>query len=88
MPLCKSCHARIFFLRTPAGRNMPVDETRRPMLPGQGPDSGIHRETLEIVRGAFVPDGEIRTAAEVLNVWVPHWITCNDPDRFRRRRCN
>lgn len=81
---CKACGNPIMFVRTPRGHHLPVDP--EPVLVvRRGPGTAvIVNGQGEVIRGYMVdapPDpAEGRHAGR-----VPHWATCSDPDRFRRK---
>ncbi len=71
---CRSCGALIAFLVTPKGHRMPVDaELKRA-------DSDDPEMTV------VTPGGQTKKGVEANEIYyVPHWSTCKDPKRFRRR---
>lgn len=82
MSLCKGCGAPLEWIRTAAGRSMPIDPEPVFVIEGTGPDSFITDEG-EVIRGRrAAPEEENR---DLPVAFVPHWKTCKAADRFRRR---
>jgi hypothetical protein len=91
---CSACQKPIRFVRTRRARSMPVDaellHTWLAAVPAETPGTitlvdhygGVHRG----LPCAPPPDLD-RLPAEMRQVagYVPHWITCTSPQRFRRR---
>lgn len=81
---CRGCGRSIQFVRTPSGRLLPVDP--EPVLVvRRGPGTvTVVTPSGEVIRGYRTdepPDPEIGAHAGR----VPHWMTCTDPERFRKR---
>ena len=71
MSVCKGCGAPLEWIRTEAGRTMPVDP--EPVFIIEG----------EVITGRrALPEEERRTLPVA---FVPHWKTCTAADRFRRK---
>lgn len=71
---CRTCGALIAFVVTPKGHRMPVDT---PAVTAEADDESKTVVTLNGCTVKGVKAGEV--------YYVPHWSTCNDPKRFRRR---
>lgn len=71
---CRSCGALIAFLMTPKGHRMPVDAEI------QRAESDDPEKTI-VTPGGQTKKGVL--AGECF--YVPHWQTCSDPKRFRRK---
>lgn len=75
---CKSCGAKIKFLRTKAGKWMPCD-----------PET-VSAEDLDAGDKLVTKDGDVLTVngktPEGYGAvgYVPHWATCKSPELFRR----
>lgn len=83
MSTCRGCGAPLEWIRTAAGRSMPVDPKPVFIVEGDGPDSFITDEG-EVIRGRAARPAEERSDLPV--AFVPHWKTCPAADSFRRRR--
>lgn len=82
MSTCRGCGQPIEWIRTAAGRFMPIDP-EPVFIIEEGRDSFITDEG-EIVRGRrALPHEESR---EFPVAFVPHWKTCPQADNFRRER--
>ncbi|MCC8049584.1 MAG: hypothetical protein LIP10_02860 [Clostridiales bacterium] len=78
---CRSCGAPIVWIRTRTGRPMPCDAKAVNYLtkPG-GPDK------IVTPAGDVISCEIVHSPAEATGWgYIPHWSTCNDPDKFRRR---
>lgn len=80
MSRCKGCGAEIEWIKTAAGKNMPIDPEPVFVLAAEGGTEVFLTDEGEVFRGKAVPTGE---GAEV--GFVPHWATCKAPEQFRRR---
>lgn len=78
---CRSCGKPILWIRTRAGRSMPCDakSINYRIKPGGG--------TKLITPAGDVINCEIVKDPTQAQGWgyVPHWSTCGDPDKFRRK---
>ncbi len=82
MSRCRGCGAAIDWIRTPAGRSMPVDPEPVFVIEGGGSDRFITDEG-EIVTGRrALPEEEHRDLPVAL---IPHWKTCPNAADFRRK---
>ena len=82
MSVCKGCGAPLEWIRTAAGRTMPVDAEPVFIVEGEGNDRFITDEG-EVVTGRIALPEEECSACTV--GFVPHWKTCPAADYFRRR---
>lgn len=77
MPTCKSCGEPIKWLKTRAGKNMPVDE------------ESLGHHTLGDGVMVVLDDGSVLrgTAGSTVSVYgyTAHWATCPFAETFRRR---
>ncbi len=78
MSTCKACGEEILWLRTRAGKRMPVD-----------PETfGQHQ--LEHGVTVVTPDGTVlrggSSIASAAYGYAPHWATCTHPEQFRGSR--
>ncbi len=83
MSTCKGCGAPIDWIRTTEGRYMPVDPEPVFIVMGGDPDYFITDEGAMLIGRRALPEEE-RPGLEV--AFIPHWKTCPDAGRFRRRR--
>lgn len=82
MSTCKACGTLIEWVRTPAGRYMPVDPEPVLVIEGGGTDRFVTDEGAVLLgRLARPEERRLDTPA----VFVPHWKTCIGAGRFRRR---
>ena len=78
---CRSCAARIVFIKTRAGKSMPCDPA--PVRYRLNPESSTKVVTMagDVVSCEIVTDqGEADGTG-----YTPHWSTCNAPDKFRKK---
>ncbi len=81
MATCKSCGAPIVWVKTPAGKWLPCDEGL--LAYKQDDEAGgdtVVTDDGEVIRCHLHFDGFATGMAR-----MPHWATCSEPDRFRRR---
>lgn len=78
---CRSCGKRILWIRTRAGKSMPCDAKRVNYRIKPGGPAKV------VTPGGDVISCELVTDPAEASGWgyVPHWSTCNAPDKFRRR---
>ena len=75
MATCKACGEAIKWIRTRAGKAMPVDAdslAQHELKPGVT----VVTETGDVLRGG-------RHIASAAYGYVPHWATCQFADQFR-----
>lgn len=88
MSFCKGCWREISWIRTPAGKPMPVDLEPVFVIEGDGKDL-FYTEEGEQLRGRIARPEEVATREAKLETpvaFVPHWKTCPNAADFRRRR--
>lgn len=81
MSRCRGCGAEIDWIRTRAGKNMPVDPEPVFVAVDDGADVFVTDEG-EVIHGREVPAND--GSAEV--AFVSHWATCPVAGQFRRKR--
>lgn len=81
MARCKGCGAEIDWIKTRAGKNMPVDPEPVFVAVDDGSDVFVTDEG-EVIHGRTVPTND--GSAEV--AFVSHWATCPVAGQFRRKR--
>lgn len=77
MPICKACGENIAWIRTRAGKKMPVDAdsfAQHQLTPGVT----VVTEAGDVLRGG-------RHVASAVYGYIPHWSTCQYADQFRSR---
>ena len=79
MTPCKACGEPMRFLRTPAGKFLPVDAESFGTH-HLGPGMTVVTEAGEVLRGSPA------TSVTSVQGYTPHWATCTHPDLFRRAR--
>jgi hypothetical protein len=82
MPRCKACGAPIWFIRTTAGKTMPVNEQPVPFVPVEGGRRSYLTEDGVMHRGRDWKAGE---NAYYDMGYVSHFATCPKAEHFRRR---
>ena len=83
MALCRGCGARIEWIRTKAGKMMPVDPDPVMVIEGEG------REVFVTDEGDSITGRRAGTGEENMELpvgFVPHWATCRRAGDFRRGR--
>lgn len=88
MSLCKGCLQEIDWIRTAAGKSMPIDPEPVFVIEGEGKDL-FYTEEGEQLRGRAARPDEVITKEAKLETplgFVPHWKTCKNAADFRRRR--
>lgn len=83
MANCKSCGARIKFIKTPAGRYIPVDPD---VIFWRIPDTSLG-ETAEdtiVLDDGSVVKGIICMKTGTYEGYVSHFATCPQADKWRR----
>ena len=85
MSFCRGCGARIEWIRTTAGKNMPVDPEPVFIIEGEGKDRFVTDEGAVIVGRRVRPEEAPRTFPTDFPVgFVPHWKTCPNAGDFRK----
>ena len=82
MSYCKGCGRGISWIRTAAGRSMPVDPEPVFVIENDGADRFVTDEGEVILGRRAIPEEERR---ELAVAFVPHWKTCPNAADFRRR---
>jgi len=83
---CRSCKANIGWIKTKAGKNMPVDPTLIRVLPRPGGEVTIVTEKGEVVKGYRVATDEPFALEELLyEGYISHFATCKYASQHRRR---
>ena len=76
---CKSCGAKIVWIKTQNGRSMPCNEEQ----------VEYHTKDGEVVRGNIIKDGGSALVPIVDGIgYVSHFATCPNADKHRRTRRN
>ena len=81
---CRACGARIMFLKTAAGKTMPVDEEGTFFLEVKdGPELFVLGDGVTM-RGQRVSTEQLMDADRF--GYISHFATCTNPDFFRKPR--
>ena len=83
MSICRGCGAQIEWIKTTAGRNMPVDPEPVFVIEGEGRDRFVLDDGAVIAGRIARPEEERPEPAVVCG---PHWKTCSNAEYCRRRR--
>lgn len=83
MAMCRGCGATIEWIRTRAGKMMPVDPAPVMVIEGEGREVFVTDEGDTITGRRALPKEEDET---LLVGFVPHWGTCRRAGDFRRGR--
>lgn len=89
MSLCRGCGAPIEWIKTQAGKYMPVDQEPVVVILGAGTDKFITDEG-QTIQGKALKDGDTvirgRGSAKTTDTvaFVPHWATCPRSRDFHR----
>ena len=81
MARCRGCGAEIDWIRTRAGKNMPVDPEPVFVAVNDGSDVFVTDEG-EVIHGRKVPANDDSAGV----AFVSHWATCPVAGQFRRKR--
>ena len=87
MSVCKGCGRQIDWIRTAAGKSMPIDPEPVFVIEGDGRDL-FYTEEGEQLRGRPARLDEVTTQEAKLEAavgFMPHWKTCPNAADFRRR---
>ena len=77
---CKGCGAKIYWVKTVDGRNMPCDPELLPVVRGEGGEKFINQGGV-VYSGHVVPQKRATGFA-----FRPHWGTCTVAGQFRKER--
>jgi len=89
-PTCTGCHAIIRWLKTPAGKAMPVDPEKLSEWVTDEAPKGTEARRISLV----TDDGRMETgyqasvltpASRNIEGYVPHFATCPKADQFRKK---
>lgn len=84
MPSCKACGASIEWVKTRAGRSMPVDPGEFPLIPdAAGPVIGVTSDG-EALRGRTCT--ESFEGERWLYARISHFASCPEAESFRRKQ--
>ena len=83
MSICRGCGAQIEWIKTTAGRNMPVDPEPVFVIEGEGRDRFVLDDGAVIAGRIARPEEE---RPELPVAFVPHWKTCPNAGDVRRSR--
>ena len=81
MAMCRGCGAQIEWIKTTAGKSMPVDPEPVFVVTGEGKYHFV-TDAGEVITGRKARPDEGGTSQEV--AFVPHWATCPAAHQFRR----
>ena len=79
MPACRSCGARITWLKTPGGKSIPVDED-----PTEDGNIVIDVERCQLVARVFKDAEHAKAAGAEEPRYKSHFATCPDGPKWRR----
>lgn len=80
---CRSCNAPIDFVKTPKGRNVPVNLDYVAVEPVKGGPIAVVTDAGEVVHGKAA---DATTAGLVVRGRVSHFASCPNADQHRRAR--
>ena len=83
MAKCKACGRDIIWIMSPAGKAIPCDPVAVPYRKAEKAKEKIVTLNGEVV--SCVYDDDIEHAPQALG-FIPHWATCTEPERFRRKK--
>ena len=85
MAKCKTCGAEIEWVKTPSGRNMPVNLDYTELDPAGHPHDAVVTDEGRVVKGSRLSeDSTLFPTSGKVRGRMPHWATCSDPERHRR----
>ena len=82
MGKCKGCGAEIIWIMSPSGKVIPCDPEQVKYWQKPKAKGKIVTPNGEVLSCEF--DGDPQAAAGI--GFVPHWATCTEPERFRRKK--
>lgn len=80
MSTCRSCQARITWLKTPGGKSIPVDED-----PSENGNIVIDVVDSQLVASVFKNAEMARAFSPEEPRYVSHFVTCPDSGEWRKR---
>lgn len=80
---CKACQADIRWIRSKAGKSMPVDPSEFPVVPDDDGNVWAVTDDGEVFRGRTC--SESYEAERWVYAMVSHFATCPNADQFRKR---
>ena len=83
MSVCRGCGRAIDWIKTTAGKNMPVDPEPVFVIEGDGRDRFVTDDGAVVVGRVARPEEE---SPALTVAFVPHWKNCPNAAEFRRRR--
>ena len=86
---CKSCGAKIVWIKTQNGRSMPCNEEQVEYQKNYRGAALIVTKDGEVVRGNIIKEGGSALVPIVDGIgYVSHFATCPNADKHRRTRRN
>lgn len=80
--LCKACGAKIRWIRTVAGKNMPVEPDLEDIDSFDEGDSLVTEGGITYRKGTDFAERH----PDVMMAYIPHWAVCPKGDDFRRQK--
>lgn len=82
MGKCKGCGAEIIWIMSPSGKLIPCDPEQVTYWQKTKANGKIVTPNGEVISCEFYGDPQSATGIG----YVPHWATCPNADKFRRRK--
>lgn len=82
---CRSCKANIGWIKTKAGKNMPVDPTPMTIIPALTGSMTIVTPGGDVIKG-FEAFGEVLEVYEPVMGYISHFATCKYANNHRREK--
>lgn len=79
--LCRACGAKIRWIKTVAGKNMPVEPDLEDIDTFEEGDSLVTEGGITYRKGADF----LARHPDVMMAYIPHWPNCKNPELLRRR---
>ena len=83
---CRACGAEIAFIKTLAGKTMPVDAGGIHFMPDPLSTEVFVLQDGTVVRGRRLTDDTAPLTGEPKVGYVSHFATCPEADKFRKQR--
>lgn len=84
MAICRGCGAEVEWIKTPSGRNMPVDMEYIELDPAGIPHDTVITDDGRVVKGFKIVDNSGLFPIEgTIRGRMPHWATCPKQTQFR-----